>query len=37
MRRPDRAGNVAHRILEVHLADREREIGGIFEQLPTLP
>jgi len=37
MRRPDRAGNVAHWILEVHLVDRERQIGGFFEQLLTLP
>jgi hypothetical protein len=35
--RTDRAGNVAHWILEVHLVDREREIGGFFEQLLTLP
>jgi len=37
MRRPDRAGRAAHWILEVHLVDRERQIGGFMEQLLTLP
>jgi Xaa-Pro aminopeptidase len=37
MRRPDRSGRVAHWILEVHLVDREREIGGFVEKLLTLP
>jgi Xaa-Pro aminopeptidase len=33
MRRLDSAGHAAHWILEVHLVDRERGIGGFFEQL----
>lgn len=33
MRGTDSAGNVAHWILEVHLVDREREIGGFYEEL----
>jgi Xaa-Pro aminopeptidase len=41
MRRADDAGLVCHWILEVHLVDRERQIGGFFEQLldigPGLP
>lgn len=36
MRRNDRAGKRAHWILEVHLVDRERAIGGFYEQLLTL-
>lgn len=36
MRRLDRAGRTCHWILEVHLVDRERGIGGFFEQLLTL-
>jgi Xaa-Pro aminopeptidase len=36
MRRPDRNGQTSHWILEVHLVDRELEIGGFFEQLLTL-
>jgi Xaa-Pro aminopeptidase len=36
MRRLDRAGRGCHWILEVHLVDRERRIGGFFEQLLTL-
>jgi Xaa-Pro aminopeptidase len=36
MRRPDRAGRQAHWILEVHLVDPDRRIGGFFEQLLTL-
>jgi Xaa-Pro aminopeptidase len=36
MRRDDRAGKRAHWILEVHLVDRERALGGFFEQLLTL-
>jgi Xaa-Pro aminopeptidase len=35
MRRQDRAGRRAHWILEVHLVDPDREIGGFFEQLLT--
>ena len=33
MRRIDRAGHLCHWILEVHLVDREREIGGFYEEL----
>jgi Xaa-Pro aminopeptidase len=36
MRRTDPSGRVAHWILEVHLVDRERQIGGFFEQLLSL-
>lgn len=36
MRRADRAGRRCHWILEVHLVDRTRRIGGFFEQLLTL-
>lgn len=36
MRRPDRNGQTSHWILEVHLVDRERGIGGFLEQLLTL-
>jgi Xaa-Pro aminopeptidase len=36
MRRTDAAGRRCHWILEVHLVDRERQIGGFFEQLLTL-
>ncbi len=36
MRRTDRAGRECHWILEVHLVDRERGIGGFHEQLLTL-
>ena len=32
----DPAGRIAHWILEVHLVDREREIGGFYEELLTL-
>ena len=37
MRRADPSGRVAHWILEIHLVDPEREIGGFYEQLLTLP
>jgi Xaa-Pro aminopeptidase len=33
MRRTDRAGRLCHWSLEVHLVDRERRIGGFYEQL----
>jgi Xaa-Pro aminopeptidase len=33
MRRTDRNGQICHWILEVHLVDRERRIGGFFEEL----
>ena len=36
MRRPDRNGQTSHWILEIHLVDREREIGGFFEELLDL-
>ncbi|MGD9527602.1 MAG: M24 family metallopeptidase [Pseudonocardia sp.] len=36
MRRTDRAGRQCHWILEIHLVDRAREIGGFHEQLLTL-
>ena len=37
LRRLDPSGRIAHWILEVHLVDREREIGGFYEELLTLP
>jgi Xaa-Pro aminopeptidase len=42
MRRPDRAGQPCHWILEVHLVDRDRQIGGFVEELldvgePAMP
>ena len=36
MRRPDREGKVTHWILEVHLVDLDRRIGGFYEELLTL-
>lgn len=36
MRTRDAAGNTCHWILEIHLVDRSRQIGGFFEQLLTL-
>jgi Xaa-Pro aminopeptidase len=36
MRRTDRSGRIGHWILEVHLVDRERRIGGFYEELLTL-
>jgi hypothetical protein len=36
VRRADRAGRVCHWILEVHLVDRARQIGGFYEQLLDL-
>lgn len=36
MRRTDRMGRQCHWILEVHLVDRKREIGGLFERLLTV-
>jgi Xaa-Pro aminopeptidase len=36
MRRRDRTGQVCHWILEVHLVDRARKIGGFYEQLLDL-
>ena len=36
MRTIDEKGNKRHWILEMHLVDRERQIGGFFEQLLTV-
>lgn len=36
MRGVDRSGKIRHWILEVHLIDREREIGGFYEELLDL-
>jgi Xaa-Pro aminopeptidase len=36
MRRRDRAGRHCHWILEIHLVDRARGIGGFYEQLLSL-
>ena len=36
MRGVDRTGNICHWILEVHLVDRDREIGGFYEELLDL-
>ncbi len=36
MRRTDRSGRTCHWILEVHLVDRSRQIGGFYEQLLDL-
>jgi Xaa-Pro aminopeptidase len=36
MRRTDQVGRACHWILEVHLVDRARQIGGFHEQLLTL-
>jgi Xaa-Pro aminopeptidase len=36
MRRTDRSGRTCHWILEVHLVDRERQIGGFYEELLDL-
>lgn len=36
LRGVDRSGRVAHWILEVHLVDRELEIGGFYEELLDL-
>jgi Xaa-Pro aminopeptidase len=37
MRRNDRDGRVCHWILEIHLNDPDRRIGGFYEQLLDLP
>ncbi|HWE56816.1 MAG TPA: M24 family metallopeptidase [Acidimicrobiales bacterium] len=37
LRGPDPSGRVGHWILEVHLVDRDLQIGGFLEQLLTLP
>lgn len=36
LRRTDRSGNTCHWILEVHLVDRARQIGGFHEELLDL-
>jgi Xaa-Pro aminopeptidase len=36
MRRTDRSGRTCHWILEIHLVDRERRIGGFYEELLDL-
>lgn len=36
MREPDAQGAMRHWILEIHLIDRTREIGGFYEQLLTI-
>lgn len=36
MRRADRTGRACHWILEIHLVDRERQIGGFYEELLDL-
>jgi len=36
LRDHDPSGRVAHWILEIHLVDRDRQIGGFYEQLLTL-
>jgi Xaa-Pro aminopeptidase len=36
MRRADRSGRQCHWILEIHLVDRERQIGGFYEELLDL-
>lgn len=37
MMAPDTSGNKRQWILEIHLVDKERQIGGFFEQLLTIP
>ena len=36
MRRLDRSGRQCHWILEIHLVDRSRQIGGFYEELLDL-
>jgi Xaa-Pro aminopeptidase len=36
LRRLDPSGRIAHWILEIHLVDPERQIGGFYEELLTL-
>lgn len=36
MRSLDKKGHKRHWILEMHLVDRERQIGGFMEQLLTV-
>jgi hypothetical protein len=37
LREPDASGGPRHWILEIHFIDRQRQIGGFFEQLLTVP
>ena len=32
---PDADGNIRHWILEIHFVDRQKKIGGFYEQLLT--
>jgi Xaa-Pro aminopeptidase len=36
LREPDDAGRARHWILEIHFVDRQRQIGGFFEELLTV-
>jgi Xaa-Pro dipeptidase len=36
MRSTDKEGRRRHWILEIHFVDREREIGGFYEELLTV-
>jgi hypothetical protein len=36
MRSTDESGRIRHWILEIHFVDRERRIGGLFEELLTV-
>ena len=36
MRMPDASGRPRHWILEIHFVDRERQIGGFYEELLTI-
>jgi hypothetical protein len=36
MRAPDEDGRPRHWILEIHSVDQERQIGGFYEELPTV-
>jgi Xaa-Pro dipeptidase len=35
MRHTDPSGRIGHWILEVHLVDRDHQIGGFYEELLT--
>jgi Xaa-Pro dipeptidase len=37
LREPDARGAMRHWILEIHFIDRQRQIGGFFEELLTVP
>jgi hypothetical protein len=36
MRAPDEKGRPRHWILEIHFVDRQRQIGGFYEELLTI-